>query len=249
MIRLDTLTQLSQLFDSPNVSTILCIPTTTTTLTFHRMSTAHSKGAVDLSDDIPVDDDEILFHRSPFRHTLESLSSIFTDVDPAYLDPIISHQFFAGDLHRLDGGSNGLDGMDTNHCNFDDHARHLLNSLISPLCIYFTILSTFFNEEPSIPQVFFQYLKELQHIAAEFEWGAVFEYHAIFFNRCVDAMREYHDFSVWGVPDIQLMSSHIRDKAIRTDVFGSDDNQTLFSIREEAEEKYGSPPSPQRPLT
>lgn len=210
------------------------------------MSTAHSKGAVDLSDDIPVADNEILFHRNPFRHTLESLSSIFTDVDPAYLATIMSHQFFAEDLHRLDGSSNSLDSMDTNNCNFDDHvARHLLNSVISPLCVYFTILSTFFNEDPSIPQVFFQYLKELQHIAAEFEWGSVFEYHTIFFNRCVDAMREYHDFSAWGVPDIQLMSFYMRDKA---------DNQTLFSIREEAEEEYGSPlrsnkSSPQRALT
>ena len=214
-------------------------------LTFHRMSTAHS-------DDISVANNEILF-RSPFRHTLESLSSIFTDVDPAYLATIISHQFFAEDLHRLDGGSNCLDSMDTNNCDFDK-AHHLLNSVISPLCIYFTILSTFFNEEPSIPQVFFQYLKELQHIAAEFEWGAVFEYHTIFFNRCVDAMREYHDFSAWGVPDIQLMSFYIRDKATRTNVFGSDDNETLFPIREEAEEEYGSFPgsnrsSPQGALT
>lgn len=216
------------------------------------MSTAHSQSAVDLSDDI---DNDILFHRNPFRHTLESLSSIFSDVDPAYLATIISHQFFAEDLHRLDGGSNCLDSMDTNSCNFDDQAHYLLNSLISPLCIYFTILSTFFNEEPSIPQVFFQYLKDLQHIAAEFEWGAVFEYHTIFFNRCVDAMREYHDFSAWGVPDIhQLMSFYGRDEATRTNVFGSDDNETLFPIREEAEEEYGSLPgsnrsSPQGALT
>ena len=204
------------------------------------MSTAHSKGAVDLSDDISVANNEILL-RSPFRHTLESLSSIFTDVDPAYLATIISHHFFAEDLHRLDGGSNCLDSMDTKICNFDDQAHHLLNSLISPLCIYFTILSTFFNEEPSIPQVFFQYLKELRHIAAEFEWGAVFEYHTIFFNRCVDAMREYHNFSAWGVPDIQLMSFYVRDQATRTDIFGFEDNQTLFPIREEAEEEHGSP--------
>ena len=209
------------------------------------MSPAHSKGAVDLSDDISVANNEILL-RSPFRHTLESLSSIFTDVDPAYLATIISHQFFAEDLHRLDGGSNCLDSMDTNNCDFDQ-AHHLLNSVISPLCIYFTILSTFFNEEPSIPQVFFQYLKELQHIAAEFEWGAVFEYHTIFFNRCVDAMREYHDFSAWGVPDIHhLMSFYGRDEATQTNVFGSDDNETLFPIREEAEEEYGSPLRPNR---
>lgn len=218
------------------------------------MSTAHSQSAVDLSDDISVVDNNILLPRTPFKHTLESLSSIFTDVDPAYLATIISHQFFAEDLRRLDGSSNCLEITDTNHCDCDDHARHLLNSVISPLCIYFTILSTFYNEEPSIPQVFFQYLKELQHIAAEFEWEAVFEYHTIFFNRCVDAMREYHDFSAWGVPDIPLMSFYIRDKAPRTDVFGSDDTQTLFPIREEAEEEYGSPPrsdrsSPQRALT
>ena len=211
------------------------------------MSTAHLKGAVDLSDDIPVANNEILFP-SPFRHSLESLSSIFTDVDPAYLATIISHQFFAEDLHRLDGGSNCLDCMDANNCNIGNQAHHLLNSLISPLCIYFTILSTFFNEEPSIPQVFFQYLKELQHIAAEFEWGAVFEYHTIFFNRCIDAMRECHDFSAWGVPDIQLMSFYIRDKATRTNVSGSEDNETLFPIREEAEEEYRSLPGSNRSL-
>ncbi|EDR09669.1 uncharacterized protein LACBIDRAFT_326191 [Laccaria bicolor S238N-H82] len=81
------------------------------------------------------------------------------------------------------------------------------NLVFRHLFTYFSVLSTYFCNQPTIPLGFFRYLGHLQYLSGLHEWTRVHEYHIEFFNNRILEMR-HGDFSKWANPDTSLMKKY-----------------------------------------
>ncbi|KAH0585101.1 hypothetical protein J132_10204 [Termitomyces sp. J132] len=144
-----------------------------------------------------------------------SLHTHFPDVNTAVIVAIITHEFKASDLHKLDPTNwdketaytfNGS----TNQFKVSNRvAREYKTpfSMIISLQSYFDILS-FHISNVSATSTFFRYMAHLMKLVAEYEWSAVYDYHAVFFNHRRAEM-VVGDFSQWGKRDNDLLSEHV----------------------------------------
>ncbi|KAJ3779732.1 hypothetical protein GGU10DRAFT_337764 [Lentinula aff. detonsa] len=132
-----------------------------------------------------------------------SLLSLFPEVEAASITAIITHNFRASDLYKLDSRYRdkterqilSLKGetleLTTNDSAYRDYKS--LNAIAIPLSTYFSILVS--HAETS------------GKIASEYEWSAVIAYHMAFFNKRRREMQE-GDYSGWGKVDMELRSGH-----------------------------------------
>ncbi|KAG6864171.1 hypothetical protein C0993_009290 [Termitomyces sp. T159_Od127] len=144
-----------------------------------------------------------------------SLRSRFPDVKTAAIAAIITHEFKAADLHKLDPSNrdketaytfNGsTNQFEVSHRSAKEYKT--LFSVIIPLQTYFNILAYHINDAAATSS-FFQYTAHLVKLVAEYEWSAIYDYHAIFFNRRRAKMAS-GDFSQWGKRDNDLLSEHV----------------------------------------
>ncbi|KAF9005387.1 hypothetical protein BDZ89DRAFT_1080041 [Hymenopellis radicata] len=152
-----------------------------------------------------------------------SLLSCFPEVEAAVITAIITHEFRASDLYKLDSryrdkserrtvefnGSTGtleLTGEDSSLKEFKT-----LNSIIVPLSTYFSILLLHAQQAPNCARLgaaLFTYNAHLVKMASEYEWHAVVAYHMAFFSRHRREMME-GDYSGWPRADIELRADHL----------------------------------------
>ncbi|KNZ74316.1 hypothetical protein J132_07368 [Termitomyces sp. J132] len=119
-----------------------------------------------------------------------SLHTRLPEVDSAVRGAIISHDFKAVDLHKLDptqrdkgtaytfNGSRNL--FEVSHRLVKEFKIPL--SVIIPLQTYFDILS-FHVKDNMVAGHFFWYTALLVKLVAEYAWSAVYDYHSVIFNR------------------------------------------------------------------
>ncbi|KAG6867237.1 hypothetical protein C0993_005336, partial [Termitomyces sp. T159_Od127] len=144
-----------------------------------------------------------------------SLRTHFPDVDSAVIVAIISHEFKAMDLHKLDPTNCDRDvaytfNGSTNQFEVSNRAAKEYKtpfSIIIPLQMYFDILAFHVNNA-SATSLFFCYTTHLVKLIAEYEWTAMYDYHTVFFN-CRRAEMAAGDFSQWGKWDNDLLSEHV----------------------------------------
>ncbi|KAG6893381.1 hypothetical protein C0992_010225 [Termitomyces sp. T32_za158] len=144
-----------------------------------------------------------------------SLRSRFPDVDTAVIAAIISHEFRATDLHKLDPSNrdretaytfNGsTNQFEVSHRSAKEYKTPF--AVLIPLQTYFDILAYHTNDAAATSS-FFRYTAHLVKLVAEYEWAAVYDYHAIFFNRRRAEMAA-GDYSQWGRWDNDLLSEHV----------------------------------------
>lgn len=76
------------------------------------------------------------------------------------------------------------------------------NLIFRHLYTYFSVLSAYFRNQPTIPLGFFWYLDHLQYLSGMHEWTRVHEYHINFFDNRVLEMRFRNGlipmFCLWG---------------------------------------------------
>lgn len=145
-----------------------------------------------------------------------SIRSLFPDVEAATITAIITHEFRANELFKLDSRYRDKEATyafngSTNEFESSNRAAKdykVLNSILFPLHTYFAILTAHISNQRTIPLVFFQYLTHLGKLASEYEWPAVLEYHMIFFNRRRTEMID-GNYSAWAVADTPLMSEYV----------------------------------------
>ncbi|KAG5718781.1 hypothetical protein E4T56_gene2660 [Termitomyces sp. T112] len=116
------------------------------------------------------------------------------------LSVIITHDFKAADLHKLDPTNcnretaytfNGA----TNQFEISHQAAKEYKtpfSVLIPLQTFFRIFAFHVNDT-SATETFWAHTKQLLELIAEYEWSAVFAYHSVFFNhrRAEMASRDY----------------------------------------------------------
>ncbi|KAG6898154.1 hypothetical protein C0993_007053 [Termitomyces sp. T159_Od127] len=144
-----------------------------------------------------------------------SLCTRFPDADLAILAVIITHNFKAADLHRLDptncnrktaytfnGSSNQFE---ISHRAAKEYKTPF--SVLIPLQTYFCIL-TFHVNDSTATKTFWAYTEQLLKLVAEYEWPVVFAYHSVFFNRRRAEMAA-GNYSQWVQWDSDLLSKHV----------------------------------------
>ncbi|KAG5725572.1 hypothetical protein E4T56_gene9085 [Termitomyces sp. T112] len=124
-----------------------------------------------------------------------SLCTHFPNVNSVVIMAIISHEFKATDLHKL------------NPTNCDKEVAYTFNGLTNQFKTYFDILAFHINNT-SATSSFFHYTTHLVKLIAEYKWTAVYNYHSIFFN-CRRAEMAAGDFSQWGKHNNDLLSKHV----------------------------------------
>ncbi|KNZ81701.1 hypothetical protein J132_10981 [Termitomyces sp. J132] len=144
-----------------------------------------------------------------------SLRTRFPDVETAILATIITHEFKAADLHKLDPTNrdretaytfNGATNQfEVSHRAAKEYKNPF--SVLIPLQTYFRILAFHINDAAAM-DTFWAYNEQLLELIAEYEWSAVFAYHSVFFNRRRAEMAA-GDFSQWGRRDNDLLSKHV----------------------------------------
>jgi len=85
------------------------------------------------------------------------------------------------------------------------------NLIFRHLSTYFSVLSAYFHNQPTIPLGFFRYLDHLHYLSGMHEWTRVHGYHVDFFNNRISDMR-HGDFTKWANPDISLMKKYALDQ-------------------------------------
>ena len=149
-----------------------------------------------------------------------SLLSQFPLVELAVIKAIVTHNFRATDLYKLDPQHRGQGGWRAR--NRVAMELRSLNSVIIPLSTYFSILG--FAIAPvnssigSIVSGFWAYTASLMQFALQFEWAAVYLYHVDFFTtRCREM--QFGDYSRWGRIDVDIMSRRLlgHNKVARSD--------------------------------
>ena len=119
-----------------------------------------------------------------------SLRTRFPDVDAAVLVAIITHEFKAADLHKLDPTNRDRETAytfngSTNQFEVSHKAVREYKmpfSVLIPLQSYFRILA-FHVDSAAATNTFWIYTEQLLELVAEYEWPAVLAYHSVFFNR------------------------------------------------------------------
>ncbi|KAG6894682.1 hypothetical protein C0993_011003, partial [Termitomyces sp. T159_Od127] len=143
-----------------------------------------------------------------------SLCTQFPDVDAAVITAIITHEFKAADLHKLDLTNRDKETAytfngSTNQFEVSHRAAKEYKTpftVLIPLQTYFDILAFHVNNAAATG-AFYRYTAHLLKLIAEYEWLAVYDYHAIFFN-CRRAEMAMGDYSQWGCRDNNLLSEH-----------------------------------------
>ncbi|KAJ3793251.1 hypothetical protein GGU11DRAFT_692146 [Lentinula aff. detonsa] len=150
-----------------------------------------------------------------------SLLSLFPEVEAASITAIITHDFRASDLYKLDSRYRdkterqilSLKGetleLTTNDSAYRDYKS--LNAIAISLSTYFSILVSHAETSGKVSRIcmdFFKYNAHLIKIASEYEWSAVIAYHMAFFNKRRREMQE-GDYSGWGKVDMELRSEHL----------------------------------------
>ncbi|KAG6823787.1 hypothetical protein H0H87_000324, partial [Tephrocybe sp. NHM501043] len=133
----------------------------------------------------------------------------------AVITAIITHEFKAADLHKLDPTNHDKETAytfngSTNQFEVSNRvAKDYKNpfSIIIPLQHYFRVVS-FHVGNPMVTDVFYQYVAHLLELIAEYEWTAVLNYHSVFFNRRRAEMAA-GDYSNWSLPATDLLSKHV----------------------------------------
>ncbi|KAG6898533.1 hypothetical protein C0993_006175 [Termitomyces sp. T159_Od127] len=144
-----------------------------------------------------------------------SLRTQFPDVDAAVITAIITHEFKAADLHKLDPTNRDKETAytfngSTNQFEVSHRAAKEYKTpftVLIPLQTYFDILAFHVNNAAATG-AFYRYTAHLLKLIAEYEWSAVYDYHAIFFNRRRAEMAT-GDYSQWGRRDNDLLSEHV----------------------------------------
>ncbi|KAF8166944.1 hypothetical protein K438DRAFT_1983988 [Mycena galopus ATCC 62051] len=144
-----------------------------------------------------------------------SLRSLFPDIKPACITAVITHDFEAADLYKLDARvkdaepTYSLSAAGTFEMNMSKHrAYKSIGSILTPLHTYFAILTTHLATHTAAPAYFYRYLTHLFTLSTEYEWAAVLEYHTLFFNRRRNDMLA-GSYDGWGASDIGLLSSYV----------------------------------------
>ncbi|KAH0589537.1 hypothetical protein H2248_005274 [Termitomyces sp. 'cryptogamus'] len=144
-----------------------------------------------------------------------SLRSRFPDVKAAVIVAIITHEFKAADLHKLDPMNRDKETAytfngSTNQFEVSHRAaREYKNpfSILIPLTTYFKVLAFHVNNNAAT-DAFWDYSAHLLKLVAEYEWHAVYAYHSIFFNRRRAEMAA-GDYSRWGQSENGLLAEHV----------------------------------------
>lgn len=144
-----------------------------------------------------------------------SLRSWFPDVEAAVLAVIITHDFKAADLHKLDPTNQDKETAytfngSTNQFEVSTHAAKEYKSPFSVVILlqtYFRILAFHVNDALASDHLW-MYTEQLLELIVEYEWSAVFAYHSVFFNHCRAEMAS-GDYSQWGRRDSDLLSRHV----------------------------------------
>ncbi|KAG5717591.1 hypothetical protein E4T56_gene5241 [Termitomyces sp. T112] len=144
-----------------------------------------------------------------------SLRTQFPDVDVAVITAIITHEFKAADLHKLDPTNRDKETAytfkgSTNQFEVSHRAAKEYKTpftVLIPLQTYFDILAFHVNNAAATG-AFYRYTAHLLKLIAEYEWSAVYDYHAIFFNRR-RAEIAAGDYSQWGRRNNDLLSEHV----------------------------------------
>ncbi|KAJ3759705.1 hypothetical protein FB446DRAFT_626399, partial [Lentinula raphanica] len=150
-----------------------------------------------------------------------SLLSLFPEVEAATITAIITHDFRASDLYKLDSRYRdkterqilSLKGetleLTTNDSAYREYKS--LNSIAVPLSAYFSILVCHAEAAGKVSRIstdFLKYNAHLIRISSEYEWTAVVAYHMAFFNKRRREMQE-GDYSGWGKVDMDLRGEHL----------------------------------------
>lgn len=145
-----------------------------------------------------------------------SLRARFPDVEAAVLVSIITHEFRAANLHKLDPTNRDKDTAytfngTTNQFEVSHRAAKEYKtafSVLVPLNHYFSILGFHLPKTDTVPFVFHQYMAHLIELVAIYEWSAVYDYHSVFFNRRRAEMSA-GNYSGWGAPASDLLDKHV----------------------------------------
>lgn len=132
-----------------------------------------------------------------------TLHTQFSDVDAAVITAIITHEFKAVDLHKLDPTNRDKKttytfNSSTNQFEVSHRAAKEYRTpftVLIPLQTYFDIL-VFHANNATATGAFYRYTAHLLKLIAEYEWTAVYDYHTIFFNRRRAEMAA-GDYSQW----------------------------------------------------
>ncbi|KAG5351456.1 hypothetical protein C0989_006417 [Termitomyces sp. Mn162] len=119
----------------------------------------------------------------------------FPDANSAVLATIITHDFKAADLHKLDS------------TNQDQETIYTFNGATNQFKTYFHILVTHVNDAAAT-ETFWADTEQLLELVAEYKWLAVFAYHWVFSNHCHAEMAA-SDYLQWGCRDSDLLSKHV----------------------------------------
>ncbi|KAG6895767.1 hypothetical protein C0993_009204 [Termitomyces sp. T159_Od127] len=146
---------------------------------------------------------------------LLSLRSRFPDVDLAVIAAIITHDFKAADLHKLNpmncdrevtytfnGSTNQFEVSHWAACEYKNPFAVLV-----PLTTYFKILAFHVNDSTAT-DAFWDYTAHLLKLVTEYEWSVVFVYHSVFFNRRWAEMAS-GDYSRWKDCETGLLAEHV----------------------------------------
>ncbi|KAF8196732.1 hypothetical protein K438DRAFT_1672911, partial [Mycena galopus ATCC 62051] len=132
--------------------------------------------------------------------TSPSLRSFFPHVKPACITSVISHDFEASDLYKLDkrvkdtAPAYNFNAAGVLEMNASKNKTYkVLNSVTLPLHIYFAILGAHLAAKS---------------VAPTYEWPAVLEYHTLFFNQRQEEMQA-GVYTHWGSPDPDLLCVHV----------------------------------------
>ncbi|KAG6883002.1 hypothetical protein C0993_008328 [Termitomyces sp. T159_Od127] len=144
-----------------------------------------------------------------------SLRSHFPDVNAAVIVAIITHDFKAADLHKLDPANCNREVAYTFNCSMNQfkvspctvHDYKNPFTVLVLLTTYFKILAFHVNDSTAM-DAFWDYTAHLLKLMAEYEWSAVYVYHLVFFNRRRAEMAS-SNYSRWRDCENRLLTEHI----------------------------------------
>ncbi|KAJ7288817.1 hypothetical protein C8J57DRAFT_981295, partial [Mycena rebaudengoi] len=145
-----------------------------------------------------------------------SLLDEFPDLEAAVITLVIQHELKAWDLSKLDSRYRNkedrqtlsLGGVQLSYTDAAPRDYKSLNAIVVPLSEYFAILCMY--AQPTGRKHIGS--RANSGIAAEYEFAAVVEYHMEFFQRRRGEMQRHGDYSGWGRPDVELMSTLLYDR-------------------------------------
>ncbi|KAJ7216392.1 hypothetical protein GGX14DRAFT_561959 [Mycena pura] len=121
-----------------------------------------------------------------------SLVTLFPDVEPACITSVITHTLRASDLYKLNPRTR------------EEDTGFKLSELSGTIEVNVSKHKTY----KTLNSVFFRYLSHITELAVDYEWSAIYVYHALFFNRRLADMAS-GTYTTWGEPDIGLLASKV----------------------------------------